>query len=169
MQLVKPSAEHKRAALDYRQEHFSNNEFVIQGDNGLDEAETYEEWLKCLDIIEAGKHDYLLPSSTYFALLDDMIVGVVDIRHKLNDSLLKQGGHIGYSVRPSQRRKGYATEIFRLALVKCGLLGIEKALVTCDKDNIGSQKTILNNGGVLENELANENGKTTLRYWIEVK
>ena len=145
-----------------------NKELAMNGDNGLDEAETYEDWLIWLDNIEAGKHEYLLPSSTYFAMIDGKIVGIVDIRHKLNDFLLKAGGHIGYSVHPSERRKGYATEILRLALEKCRQRGIEKVLVTCDKDNVGSQKTILYNCGVLENELQDESGNATLRYWIEV-
>ena len=168
IELVFPTIEHKQAALEYRQAHFDYNEFAIDGDNGLDEAETYEGWLTRLDIIEAGKHEYLLPSSTYFAMIDNKIVGIVDIRHKLNDFLLKAGGHIGYSVRPSERCKGYATEILRMALEKCRQFDIEKVLVTCKKNNVGSQKTILNNGGVLENELVDDSGNVTLRYWIAI-
>jgi len=168
MQLIKPTIELKQKALEYRQAHFNCNEQAIEGDNGFDEAETYEIWLARLEEVEAGRHEYLVPSSTYFAMINGEIVGVVDIRHRLNDFLLKSGGHIGYSVHPYERRKGYATEILRLALEKCNHIGIEKALVTCDKKNIGSQKTILNNAGVFENEFADENGDITLRYWIDV-
>ena len=168
MKLVKPAMEHKQAALEYRQAHYDHGEIAIDGDNGLDEAETYEGWLEWLENIEAGRHEYLLPSSTYFAVVDDCIVGVVDIRHRLNEGLMKAGGHVGYSVHPKERRKGYATEILRLALAKCRGLGIEKVLVTCDKSNIASQKTILNNAGVLENEHTDDKGVVTLRYWIEV-
>ena len=168
MQLVKPQLEHKQAALAYRQGHFDHNETEIQGDNGFDKAESYEDWLANMDFIEAGKHVYLLPSSTYFAIVDGEIVGIVDIRHKLNDALLQTGGHIGYSVHPCKRRKGYATEILRLALEKCKQMGITKALVTCYKDNIGSKKTILNNNGLLENEYVDDNGNIILRYWIDV-
>jgi len=167
MQLIKPTIECRQKALEYRQAHFDYNEQVISGDNGLDEAETFEDWLAHLEKVEAGRHEYLLPSSTYFASVDGKIVGVVDIRHRLNDFLLESGGHIGYSVHPYERRKGYATEILRLALEKCNHLGIEKALVTCDKKNIGSQKTILNNAGVFENEFVDENGNITLRYWVD--
>ena len=168
MQLIKPTIELKQKALEYRQAHFDNDEHTIEGDNGFDEAETYEDWLVHLERVEAGNHEYLLPSSTYFAMLDGKIVGVVDVRHKLNDFLLKAGGHIGYSVHPLERRKGYATKILSLALEKCSNLGIDNALVTCNKENVGSQKTILNNAGVLENEYVCENGNITLRYWIEV-
>lgn len=84
---------------------------------------------------------------------------VLYIRHELNDYLLQYGGHIGYGVRSSQRRK--------LALPIAKELGINKAPITCDKNNIGSAKTIMNNGGILENEVGNEN-EITQRYWIEL-
>lgn len=90
----------------------------------------------------------------------------VNIRHYLNDSLLQEGGHIGDGIRPSERRKGYATEMVRLALVECKKLGIDKVLMICDKDNIGSAKSILKNSGVLENEFVNSDGEIEQRYWI---
>ena len=167
MQLIKPTPAYKEKALAYRKAHFDIGETEIQGDNNLDVSKTYEEWLDYLDFVEAGKHEIYLPSSTYFAVIDDEIVGIVDIRHRLNDALLKCGGHIGYSTHPQHRRKGYATQILRLALEKCKAMGIEKVLVTCNKENIGSQKTILNNGGVLENEYTDEKGQVTLRHWLD--
>lgn len=91
--------------------------------------------------------------------------GSIDIRHRLNEYLLQFGGNIGYSVRPSQRRKGYATEMLALALEECRKWGLNRALVTCDKTNIGSAKTIQKNGGVLENEVL-EGDRITQRYWI---
>ena len=97
------------------------------------------------------------------------MVGAVGIRHYLNESLLQSGGHIGDGVRPSERRKGYATEIIRLALLECQKLGIDKVLMTCDKDNIGSAKSIINNGGVLENEFLNFDGVIGQRYWVCLK
>lgn len=92
----------------------------------------------------------------------------MQIRHFLNEKLLNYGGHIGDSVRPSERRKGYATEQIRLALGKCKELGIDNVLMDCDKTNIGSAKAIQNNGGVLENEIYVENGLVQ-RYWISLK
>ncbi|MBR2176691.1 MAG: GNAT family N-acetyltransferase, partial [Clostridia bacterium] len=94
--------------------------------------------------------------------------GAVNIRHYLNDYLLKEGGHIGDGIRPSERRKGYATEMVRLALIECKKLGIDRVLMVCDKDNIGSAKSILKNGGVLEDEFLNEYGDIEQRYWIDL-
>ena len=99
-------------------------------------------------------------------MIDSKIVGTINIRYKLNDYLLRIGGHIGYGIRPSERCKGYATKMLALALEKCRELGIDKALVTCDKDNLGSAKTIINNGGVLENEYTESDGNIVQRYWI---
>lgn len=100
---------------------------------------------------------------------DNKVIGTIQIRHKLNESLLKNGGHIGDGVRPSERRKGYATEMIRLALEECKKIGIDRVLMVCYKDNIGSRKSIINNGGVLENELPAEDGKIDQRYWISLK
>ena len=97
----------------------------------------------------------------------DILVGAVDIRHSLNEALLLDGGHIGDGVRPSERRKGYATEMIALALDECRKLGIEKVLMVCNKENTGSAKSIQNNGGVLENEI-NVEGETVQRYWIQL-
>ena len=109
----------------------------------------------------------LVPDSTFFCLDEerDRIVGAVNIRHYLNDALRQNGGHIGDGVRPSERRKGIATKMIALALNECRKLGIEKVLMVCDKDNIGSAKSIQNNGGVLENEIVVD-GVTEQRYWI---
>ena len=87
---------------------------------------------------------------------------MIDIRHRLNDYLLNFGGHIDYSVRKSERQKGYATEMLALALIECMKLNIKRVLITCDKDNIASAKTIINNGGILEGS------GITQRYWINL-
>lgn len=109
-----------------------------------------------------------VPDSVFFLLDEDRkrLLGAVDIRHYLNDALLKSGGHIGDGIRPSERRKGYATEMIRMALEECRKLGIRKVLMTCDKSNIGSARSIIRNGGVLENEFLNEEGEIEQRYWI---
>ena len=102
-----------------------------------------------------------MSSSTYVLIANNYIVGMIDIRHELNDGLLKTGGHIGYSVRPSQRLKGYASSMLKLGLEKCREFGIDKVLVTCHENNLASMKTIEKNGGVLENSIDHH-----LRYWI---
>ena len=97
------------------------------------------------------------------------IFGVIRIRKELNSEFLKNiGGHIGYDIRPSERKKGYATKMVSLTFPLVKKLKIKKALVTCDKTNIASSKTITNNGGVLENEIIKD-GKIILRYWINIK
>ena len=113
----------------------------------------------------------MVPDSVFFLLDEDRnrLLGAVNIRHYLNEYLLQEGGHIGDGIRPSERRKGYATEMIRLALIECRKLGIDKVLIVCDKDNIGSAKSIINNGGVLENEIVNSDGVIEQRYWISLR
>ena len=112
----------------------------------------------------------LVPDSTFFCLDEarDIMVGAVNIRHYLNEGLLLNGGHIGDGVRPSERRKGIATKMIALALDECRKLGIRKVLMVCDKDNIGSAKSIQNNGGILENEIE-VGGVVEQRYWINLE
>lgn len=111
-----------------------------------------------------------VPDSVFFLLDEDRnrLLGAVNIRHKLNAALLREGGHIGDGIRPSERRKGYGTELIRLALRECRKLGIRRVLITCDRDNVGSARAIRKNGGVLENECVNADGEIEQRYWVEV-
>ncbi len=111
-----------------------------------------------------------VPDSMLYAFLEGKIVGRSSIRHELNDYLLKIGGNIGYAVATPYRGKGIATEILRQSLIYCrDELKLERVLVTCDDDNIGSIKTILKNGGVFENKLLNQGKSThTNRYWIKL-
>ena len=128
----------------------------------------FDYYLENLEIREPK--DGQVPDSVFFLLDIDrnILLGAVNIRHCLNNHLLQFGGHIGDGVRPSERRKGYATEMIRLSLIECKKLGINRVLMVCDKTNVGSAKSIIKNGGVLENELVDDNGKTKQRYWIEV-
>ncbi|TDF96652.1 GNAT family N-acetyltransferase [Paenibacillus piri] len=113
--------------------------------------------------------DGWVPASTYW-LIDagHQVVGAVNIRHRLNPKLLNSGGHIGYGIRPSERRKGYATALLGLALQQAARLGISKALLCCDSGNIGSERTILKHGGVFESEYTEADGGIVRRFWIEL-
>lgn len=104
----------------------------------------------------------------FVAVVSGGIVGRTSIRLDLNDWLFKYGGHIGYAVRPADRRKGYANSILRQSLIILKTHGIDRALLTCDDLNVGSQRVIESNGGVLEDKVEREEGKLTRRYWINL-
>ena len=114
---------------------------------------------------------YYVPSYDYFAVDDDKFIGVIHIRIRLTDNLLKYGGHIGYGVNPKYWKMGYGKEILKLALLEYkSLIEEDKILITCDDDNIGSYKIIEANSGVLENKIENEDAGEkflTRRYWIK--
>lgn len=165
IKLIKGTVEYSEMIVDMLDEWHSTGEeiipFAIRGN--YDDFESYLETLEVTDT-STGK----VPDSTYFCLDTEreVIVGAVNIRHYLNEALLRTAGHVGLGVRPTERRKGYATEIIRLALLECKELGIVNVLMTCDKENIGSAKSIINNGGILENEVKLESGLRQ-RYWID--
>lgn len=108
--------------------------------------------------------------STYW-LVDpsEEIVAISNLRHELNDFLLTYGGHIGFGVRPSARGNGYATEVLRQTLLKARSRGIERVRVTCARSNVASARTILRNGGQLDDEeYMPDHGQVVCRYWIDL-
>ena len=117
-----------------------------------------------------GLPEGIVPHSTYWLVLDGTrVVGVSNLRHELTPFLRHEGGHIGYGVRPSARRKGYATVMLRGTLEYARRLGLERVLVTCAADNLPSQWTILRNGGVLEaDDVVAHDGEVMHRYWIQL-
>ena len=151
--------------LDQEINHTDKSPYVIFK-NDYHDFDYYLDNLELKEPIPQG----FVPDSTFFLLDEERnrLLGAVNIRHSLNEHLLKVGGHIGDGIRPSERRKGYATEMIRLALLECKKLGIDRVLICCNSDNIGSKKSILNNGGVLENIVMDE-GKPMERYWIDIK
>ena len=150
--LVRPTLELKQKALDYRQEHFDNNEMIINGSELLDKTDSYEEWLK--SVTDNASPDTVNPdwvlTDTFFAIDEnENIIGIIDLRHTLND-FLKDFGNSGYSVRPSERRKGYATEMLRQLLLIAKQAGLQEVHLSVERNNDPSVKTIVKNGGKYE-------------------
>jgi predicted acetyltransferase len=167
MRLIKPNKKYakswQRAMAEFRKEK-------RQGFwNYSKEPTDINEYIQETKDHEKGKNlpPNWIPSTTFWLIDNDKFVGHVNIRHELNDHLKKIGGHIGYAIRPSARKKGYGTKILALALRKAIQLGFTKALVTCDESNIGSKKVIEKNNGQLENKVKGENGPKC-RYWIKL-
>jgi predicted acetyltransferase len=111
----------------------------------------------------------LVNQSTYWLVRGKCILGTCHFRPRLNAKLEHEGGHVGYAIRPTERRQGYATRLLALALDKARERGLRRVLLTCDKDNVPSARVIVKNGGRLEDErISKESGKTIQRYWIEL-
>lgn len=170
IKLVKISPEYRRHLFDMMDEWTATGEKIVPFALRRNDYHDFETFCSGLSREESEERDGKVPATTLFALDTerDIFVGAVNIRHYLNDYLLQHAGHIGDGVRPSERRKGYATEMIRLALEECKKLGITRVLMVCDKTNIGSAKSIMNNGGVLENEITDDDGEIEQRYWIEI-
>ncbi len=169
-ELVKPTLSMEKEYVEYITEWEATEEKIVPNAAKRDSMSFKELVTKWKEYESERMYEKgLVPSSIYFLMDEDKkIYGAIDIRHELNDYLLQYGGHIGYGIRPSQRRKGYASQMLTLTLPIVKELGISKALITCDKNNTGSAKTIMNNGGILENEVINGD-EITQRYWIEYK
>lgn len=168
LKLTLPTAKMERSALDMRKEFFDAGESVIHGGADFDSVTSYSLWMKQNAEAKTNPMPGRVPSTAYFATIDNKPVGMLQIRFELNDKLLATGGHIGYSVRPSMRGKGYATLMLALALERCASLGIHEVLVTCNVDNPASARVIEKNGGELENIVENSKGEKFRRYWIKV-
>lgn len=121
----------------------------------------YVEWLRAQALEESPRPAGYVPSTALWWIDGDDYLGRLAIRHRLTDDLREVGGHIGYDMRPSGRRRGHATAMLRAALPMARDLGIQSALLTCDVDNVASRKVIESNGGVLEDQ----RGKK-LRFWV---
>ena len=118
---------------------------------------------------ECNPHNNVANSTFWLVDSNAEIVAISNLRHELNDFLLSYGGHIGYGVRPSARRRGYATQVLGQTLLKAKARGIDRIRITCSKDNVASAKTILRNDGKLEDEVfMPEQGELICRYWINL-
>lgn len=166
LKLVKLTEEYRLQLNDMMDEWTASGEKIIPWAIRKCDYHDFPAYLASLEIWESdGIH---VPDSTFFCLDTDrnIFVGAVNIRHFLNERLLFSGGHIGDGIRPGERGKGYGTKMVALALEECDRLGIREVLMCCNRDNIASARTIVRNGGVLENEVTD--GDTIIqRYWIK--
>lgn len=172
MKLMEPTAEYCRQIQAYRQEFLACGD-SMDGTGGLRRFEDPEKWVARCRLLKDPAHvqEGRVPATQYIFVReeDNKIVGMLQIRHFLNDYLEKFGGHIGYSVAPSERRKGYASAMLKSALPECRKLGIDKVLITCADSNVGSRRTILANGGVYESTVYEPDEKVCLeKYRIDL-
>lgn len=168
LRLIKASEEYQKQISDMLDEWYATGEKIIP--YAIRRIDYHDFTYYCRNLENKNiLSDRGVTDSTFFCLDEemDMVVGAVNIRHYLNESLLLDGGHIGDGVRPTQRGKGIATKMIALALEECKKLGIYRVLMVCDKDNVGSAKSIINNGGILEDEPIVD-GIPQQRYWIDL-
>jgi predicted acetyltransferase len=165
IKLIAPSKEMRNRVMDFRTAFLQRGEKIHGGWSLEHQVESFDEWLAGLRDTPEG----FVPSTTYMAvrLSDNAVVGIVNIRHYLTDAIY-HNGHIGYSVHPAERRKGYGSEILRLALIKAEQLGIMETVVTCNYDNRISKRVIEKNGLSFQKQFIEDNGNTVLIYTTQI-
>ena len=170
--LIKPTAKYADQIAEYRAEFLSASD-SMDGCGSLRQMENPLDFIKkCADYEKRETLPDGRVIATQFMLVrisDDKIIGMLQVRHYFNDYLSKFGGHIGYSVRPTERRKGYAKKMLKMALPYCREIGLSEILITCNEGNLGSEKTILSNGGVYESTVFEpDEGVNLKRFWIRL-
>lgn len=171
LRLLLPSAKYKKSFLEAVREFKKENSWYVLSvnmpieevtKNFLVYVQRVKNLSKGIDLVKG-----YVPETVYWLCNGKKFIGRVSIRHRLTKHLRLIGGHIGYEIRPAERKKGYGKRILELALPKARKLGIRKALVTCDATNIASRKIIEHCGGVFENANSQGKGKPKkLRFWI---
>jgi len=172
VELVEASKEYEKQAMSYRQEYIDYGEKEINGSSGFIEFDSYNEWLEKIAVQKNEECSLTdTPATTYFMFResDNKIIGSIQLRYHLTEELLKDGGNIGYGIRPSERGRGYGTKQLSLILPKAKELGLSKIMISCSKDNRASAQVAIANGGILAGEGFDEDeGKITEIYWINI-
>lgn len=167
--LKKPTMQHKKdCELFIRECKVSGAE--LAGDGGLFTL-VFEQWLKQVYDFEKGLNmpEGYVPSTKHLCYEGDVLVGIIDIRHRLTDFLYDAGGHVGYMIRPTLRAFGYGTRMLALGLDYAKhMLKLERVLITCNVANKASQKVIKANKGIYEDTRYNETLGTVKRFWINL-
>ena len=170
--IVVPMQKHEVATMACRQDFMdSGADMHIPGSGEIQDFTNFKEWLLHCQSNNNINQPAGRVRSTQYLVMDEgkkHVVGFIQLRHSLTQYLYQSGGHIGYSIAPRARKKGYATKALRLCLKKAKLLGIDKVLITCDIDNLGSESVIKKVGGKLENITPSEGlTKSKKRYWVK--
>lgn len=156
---------------DEQEARAAHAELAVEGFSFLPFFEPGELWAEYLRRVEGlsrgdGLAPEFVPWTDLYGVVDGVVVGRVSVRHRLTEGLTMVGGHIGYGVRRAHRRRGYATRLLGAGLGVAHGLGIDRALVTCDEDNVGSATVIERCGGVLEDIRRVTGGSPKRRYWV---
>jgi len=172
MKFVFPNKDYKDNAIEFINEFHTYNS-DINGSGALDtylNESSYEKWIEKVitDIDIANIESGRVPSFSYFYVreTDNKIIGMINIRLALNDFLRNEGGHIGYCIRPTERRQHYATNMLNEALVFCKTIGLDNIIVSCDKSNIASANVIKNCGGILDAEFYSDTFNEVIQKYI---
>ena len=159
-----PELQDKDILQQYVQEHFDNNESSISASLGLSSSD-YAQWVEKIKTNALTGDDEWGKSLLYLCFDDGNFIGLLSIRYELPKALSEKYGDIGYGVRPSERKKGYATQMLRYALTVCKENGMEKAILGCYKSNIASVATIIKCGGILVAENDNDKNGMVSQYY----
>nr|WP_256257853.1 MULTISPECIES: GNAT family N-acetyltransferase [unclassified Paenibacillus] len=169
---MKPSTEYKDEYISFYKDWKSSEQDITPWVVGKDPSDfdAMIDFLYSKDTEDEITNGNFVPHSTFWLIdiCSKKVIGAVNIRHRLHAKLLNCGGHIGYGIRPSERRKGYVSILLALTLEITKDMGLNRVLLVCDKANLASEKTIVKNGGKFESEYVEENGNVVRRFWIQL-
>lgn len=172
LRFIEPSIAYREAYMAFYRDWIESGESIVPWvvEKDPSDFESYVKFLFSEDSEEKVTQDGFVPHSTYWLVNGEgEIVGAVNFRHRLNRKLFESGGHIGYGIAPSHRRKGYASKQLAEALKVAKAKGLDRVLLVCDADNKASERTILGAGGRFESFFTTEDGETVKRFWIHLE